>query len=44
MLRVRVLKDEAHSQKAAEAAVGLSTDNGSRAQKEDAVDEKMSID
>jgi len=26
--RVRMLKDEAHSQKAAEAAIGLSTDNG----------------
>jgi len=26
--RVRVLKEEAHSQKAAEAAVGLGTDNG----------------
>lgn len=33
--RVRVLRDEAHSQKAAEAAVWISTDNGSRAQKDD---------
>lgn len=30
--RVRVLKDEAHSQKTAEAAIGLTTDNGRRQQ------------
>ena len=28
--RVKMLKEEAHSQKQAEAAIGLSTDNGSR--------------
>ncbi|PYH94709.1 hypothetical protein BO71DRAFT_398649 [Aspergillus ellipticus CBS 707.79] len=28
--RVRILREEAHSQKAAEAAVGLGTDNGVR--------------
>jgi hypothetical protein len=41
--RVRVLKDEAHSQKAAEAAVGLTTDNG-RAQKNAGAGEVMSDD
>jgi len=39
--RVRVLKEEAHSQKAAEAAVGLFTDSGSRTRKDDVADEAM---
>ena len=37
-----MLKDEAHSQKAAEAAVGLSTDNGRIAKDGVAADENMS--
>ena len=41
--RVRVLKEEAHSQKAAEAAVGLSSDNGKRTQKVEVADEPMAI-
>ncbi|PYH84223.1 putative C2H2 finger domain protein [Aspergillus aculeatinus CBS 121060] len=32
--RLRIIREEAHSQKAAEAAVGLGTDNGVRAQEE----------
>ncbi|RAL09667.1 putative C2H2 finger domain protein [Aspergillus homomorphus CBS 101889] len=32
--RLRILREEAHSQKAAEAAVGLGTDNGVRVQEE----------
>ncbi len=39
--RVRVLREEAHSQKVAEAAIGLSTDNGKRPQKLEVVDEPM---
>lgn len=31
--RIRMLREEPHSQKAAEAAVGLGTDNGKRSEK-----------
>lgn len=34
-LRLRLLREEPHSQKAAEAAVGLGTDNGVRTEKGD---------
>jgi len=43
--RIRMLKEEAHSQKLAEAAVGLGTDNGRPRQTEkDAAEREMMMD
>lgn len=36
---VRMLKEEAHSQKLADAAVGLGTDNGRRQQNNEAMED-----